>query len=202
MWKFTVIGWLTTAALCAQLPPSQLDFANLREDVRGLSQRVGELQLRVEQLERENNELRQRAGSSDRNSVTPAQLSQAVDELNRSVHSAVAASKSETLQQVATQMEKLANQMNVALDAIAKNQAARPVKSAPTAAAASAPVPAPESAGREGTSYTVQKGDTLASIAKKTGAREQDIVSANRISNPSRIAAGQVLIIPNPPPAK
>ena len=44
--------------------------------------------------------------------------------------------------------------------------------------------------------YTVQKGDTLALIAKKTGAKQQDIVAANKISDPSLIRVGQTLIIP------
>jgi LysM repeat protein len=42
----------------------------------------------------------------------------------------------------------------------------------------------------------VQKGDSLASIAKKTGARQQDIINANKISDPSRITTGQTLFIP------
>ena len=36
---------------------AQVEVANLREDVRGLSQRVAELSLRLEQLERENADL-------------------------------------------------------------------------------------------------------------------------------------------------
>ena len=49
---------------------------------------------------------------------------------------------------------------------------------------------------KEGVSYTVQKGDTLALIAKKTGAKTQDIINANKLSDPSRINAGQTLFIP------
>jgi LysM repeat protein len=49
---------------------------------------------------------------------------------------------------------------------------------------------------KEGVSYTVQKGDNLALIAKKTGAKQQDIINANKISDPSRIAVGQTLFIP------
>ena len=44
--------------------------------------------------------------------------------------------------------------------------------------------------------YTVQKGDTLAIIAKKTGAKQQDIVNANKLTDPSRITVGQQLFIP------
>ena len=49
---------------------------------------------------------------------------------------------------------------------------------------------------KEGTSYTVQKGDTLSSIAQKTNARITDIVNANKISDPTRIQVGQTLFIP------
>jgi LysM repeat protein len=190
MWRFLLIGCLLTGALCAQTAPSQLDFANLREDVRGLTQRVGELQLRVEQLERENSDLKLRAGSADKNYVTLLQLSQAVDDLNRAIRSQVAEAKNETLQQVAAQMEKLAKQTNAALDSLARSQAARPAVQTSFA----------DDYAKEGTSYTVQKGDTLATIAKKTGARLPDIVNANKISDPSHIVPGQTLFIPNPPP--
>ncbi|MBI3536195.1 MAG: LysM peptidoglycan-binding domain-containing protein [Chloroflexi bacterium] len=53
--------------------------------------------------------------------------------------------------------------------------------------------PAP-SAGE--TTYTVQSGDTLFGIARKTGASVQAISAANNISNPSLIKPGQVLKIP------
>lgn len=45
-------------------------------------------------------------------------------------------------------------------------------------------------------SYVVQKGDTLAIIARKTGARTQDIINANKLSDPSKIQAGQTLFVP------
>jgi LysM repeat protein len=165
---------------------AQVELANLREDIRGLTQRVGELSLRLEQLERENGELHAKSRSADKNYVTLVQLNEAVADLNRVVKSAVATSKTETLQHVATQMEKLAKQTNSALDALAKNQATRPaVNSSFT-----------EDYPKEGVSYTVQKGDTLAVIAKKTGAKQQDIINANKISDPARIMLGQTLFIP------
>jgi LysM repeat protein len=49
---------------------------------------------------------------------------------------------------------------------------------------------------KEGVSYTVQKGDTLAVIAKKTGAKQQDIINANKLADPSKINLGQTLFIP------
>jgi LysM repeat protein len=53
------------------------------------------------------------------------------------------------------------------------------------------------------TTYVVQWGDTLTSIAQRFGTTVQAIVSANNISNPNLIYAGQTLIIPgtgSPPP--
>lgn len=177
---------LTTTAL-AQMSAPQVELANLREDVRGLSQRVGDLTLKVEQLERENNSLRSKSGAAERSSATLTQLHEALADLNRDLKAAIAASKSETLQQVGAQMEKLANQTNAALDSLAKAQATRPAVQAFT-----------ENYPKEGVSYTVQKGDTLAVIAKKTGAKQQDIINANKLTDPSRIVVGQTLFIPNP----
>jgi LysM repeat protein len=178
------------AVVSAQTTP-QVELANLREDVRGLSQRVAELALRVEQLERENGELRSKAGATQKSYATVAQLRDAIADLRHSLEGAIATSKNETLERVATQMEKLAKQTNAALDSMAKVPAAR----APVVAAA--PAASADAAPKEGSTYTVQKGETLAVIAKKTGVRMQDIVAANKLSDPSHITVGQTLLIPN-----
>ena len=83
-------------------------------------------------------------------------------------------------------MEKLGKQTNTAIDSLAKGMATRPtVQTIFT-----------EDFPKEGVSYTVQKGDSLALIAKKTGAKAQDIVNANKIADPSHIQVGQTLFIP------
>ncbi|MBD3366714.1 MAG: LysM peptidoglycan-binding domain-containing protein [Candidatus Eisenbacteria bacterium] len=48
----------------------------------------------------------------------------------------------------------------------------------------------------EGYEHTVQRGETLATIASQYGVTVQSIVQANGISDPNRIAVGQKLIIP------
>ncbi|HXQ81134.1 MAG TPA: LysM peptidoglycan-binding domain-containing protein [Opitutaceae bacterium] len=175
---------------------AQSEVADLREDVRGLSQRIGELTLRVEQLEHENAQLRAKVAALDRagDFVTSAQFNAAVADLNASIKTSVGSSRTEILQEVATQMEKLARQTNAALDSIARTGTtaqARP------AGQAQGPAPAFGSAyPKEGVSYTVQKGDSIGLIAKKTGARAQDIIDANKLADPSRIQAGQVLFVP------
>lgn len=183
MWKSLFIGCALSTMALAQNPPTHIELANLREDVRGLTQRVGELSLRLEQLERENAELRQRSAQSY---VTVAQLNDATADLNRAIKSAVAASKNETLAQVSAGMEKLGRDTNAALETLAKAQAARPV-AAPSFS---------ENYSKQGISYTVQKGDSLAGIAKKTGAKQQDIINANKLPDPDRLVVGQTLFIP------
>jgi LysM repeat protein len=185
MWKcLLAAGALATAAVAQA--QSQVEFANLREDVRGLVQRMGDLTLRLEQLERENAELRQRVAAADKGYATLAQVQAAVADAAASLRGAIAASRSETLQQVAGQLEKLGKQTNAALDSLAKAQATRPVVQTNFA----------EDFPKEGVSYTVQKGDSLAVIAKKTGAKQQDIINANKLADPSRIVPGQTLFIP------
>lgn len=181
------------ASAAAQTNPPQVELANLREDVHGLVQRVGELTLRVEQLEHENATLRAQSGASEKAYATLTQLNDAIANLNRALRAAIAESKSETLDQVGRQMEQLAKQTNTALDSIAKG-GARPAGGG--TAAASAPAGFANDYPKEGISYTVQKGDTLALIAKKTGAKVQDIVNANKISDPSHIVVGRTLFIP------
>lgn len=186
MWKSLFLGCAVVTTALGQSGPAAVEFANLREDVKGLTQRVGDLTLRLEQLERENTELKQRAATADRAFATIKQLDNAIDDVNRNIRAAIVTAKNETLQQVASQMEKLGQQTNAAIDSLAKAQATRPVVQ--TAFAEDFP--------KEGVSYTVQKGDSLAVIARKTGARQQDIINANKLSDPSKIAVGQTLFIP------
>ena len=178
-----VLGLLLATMAHAQ--NLQIDLANLREDVRGLSQRLSELTLRLEQVEAENRDLRSKAGTAEKNYATLSQLNDSVADLNRTIKTATAATKTETMQQVATQIDRLAKQTNAAIDALAKNMATRPTVQSFS-----------DDYSKEGVSYTVVKGDTLAVIAKKTGAKQQDIINANKISDPSKIQVGQTLFIP------
>ncbi len=186
MSKWLLAGAALVASAYGQVANSPVEVANLREDVRVLTQRVAELGLRLEQLERENAELRKRVQGGDRNAATSAQLNEAVAELNRAIRASASATKTETLQQVSAQLEKLAKQTNDAIDSVAKAPATRPPPQ----------VVFSENYPKDGISYTVQKGDTLAVIARKTGAKFQDIVNANKIADPSRIVVGQTLFIP------
>jgi LysM repeat protein len=168
----------------AAAQPSAVEAANLREDVRGLVEKVGELSLRVEQLERENAELKRKSSASVQAYATVSQLNDAVAELNQAIRAGDAA----TAERATAQIKKLGEATNAALDSMAKGMATRPVVQTSFS----------DNYAKEGVSYTVQKGDTLALIAKKTGGKTQDIINANKISDASRILVGQTLFIPTP----
>jgi LysM repeat protein len=188
MWiRSSLILILTAVAAFGQGNTLQYELANMREDVRGLVQRVGELNLRVEQLERENESLRSGASSAAESFATVTQLNDAVADLNRIIKASSSSSRSEVLQQVNSKLGALAKQTNAAIESLAKGMAQRPTVQTKFA----------DDFSQEGTSYTVQKGDTISSIAQKTGARTQDILNANRIADPTKLQVGQTLFIPS-----
>lgn len=176
----------TSGRLPAQANSPAFELASLREDVRLLSQRVNELSLRVEQLERDNNELRSKSGGTY---VTLAQLNEAIADIQKTMQAALRDQRRETLQQVSVQLGKLADETQAAINALAKGAATRPAMSMPTFT---------DDYSKEGVSYTVQRGDTLSSIAHKMNARTQDVINANKITDPTRLQVGQTLFIPQP----
>lgn len=181
---FFASALLAATAVSGQVSSPQVEMANMREDVRGLVQKVGELSLRIEALERQNSELREKLGRQTPDYATLSQLNDAIAELKRAINAGDAV----TAERAAAQIKKLGEATNAALDSLAKGLATRPVVQTVFS----------DNYAKEGVSYTVQKGDTLAVIAKKTGAKAQDIINANKISDPSRIQAGQTLFIPTP----
>ncbi len=185
----TILALFLAAPVALHAQPAQspaVELANLREDVRLLLQRVGQLSLRVEQLETQNERLAKSAAGAERNYATIAQLNTAIADLARELRAADASNRSEILGAVATQMENLARQTNTALEAAARGRAAA-VPSQPTFS---------DNFPKEGVTYTVVSGDTIARIAQKTGAKVQDILNANRIADPTKIQVGQVLFVP------
>lgn len=179
-----LLGSLAAATALGQ-PASNTAFelAGLREDVRLLQQRIGELTLTVEQLARENAALQ---AKSSQGYATIEQLNKAIAEVSRSLQGDLSEQKREILNQVAAQLEKMGKQTNAALEALAKNQAARPAVQTSFS----------EDFPKQGINYTVQAGDTLSGIAQKNGAKMQDIVNANKLSDPTKIRVGQTLFIP------
>jgi len=160
-------------------------IASLREDIRILDERTRALTVEIEQLRRENAELRDLvARATDAKYVSLAQFNAAIAELDK----AFRAGDRELAAQLTQQMERLAKQTQEALDTIARSAAAT---------RGSAPkVTFTDDYPKTGITYTVQPGDTLSSIATRFNAQIRDIQNANRIADPRTLQVGQVLFIP------
>lgn len=160
------------------------ELANLREDVRLLTQKVGALTLKVEDLERENEALKKQVAASKTqvSYATVAQLNAAVVALEKAIKEGDDA----TAASAAAQIKKLGDATNAALDSLARGQARR----------ATVQTTFSDDYPSEGISYTVQKGETLSEIARKTGAKLSDIINANKIADPTKVRVGDTLFIP------
>ena len=65
-----------------------------------------------------------------------------------------------------------------------------------------APVAQTDAEGLAGQGYVVRPGDTLSIIAERYGTTVDEIVSANRISDPDRVRAGSRIVVPNRKPVE
>ncbi len=65
-----------------------------------------------------------------------------------------------------------------------------------------APVARTDTEGLDGQGYVIRPGDTLSSIAERYGTSIEDIVEANRISDPDRVRAGSRIVVPDRKPVE
>lgn len=185
-------GMFAAGVFGQRVDPIAIEVANLREDVRMLSQRVGELTLNVEQLQRENQNLRKQTDAGNQAYATLAQVNSEIAELKRTTDAAMAEQKRETIAQVSQQIDRLARQTQSAIDAVARGSTAK--ATGPTT------IFTDDFSREGGVTHTVQSGETLSSIAKKYNASIKDIQNANRIADPTRVQVGQTLFIPKAKP--
>jgi LysM repeat protein len=157
--------------------------AGMREDVRILVQRVGALNLRVEQLERENAALLRSTDGLDRTYATVANLNDAVADLRQAITSGDGATQSKA----AKAIQELARDTNASIAAVAKGVSAARAVTTPTFN---------DDFEKTGITYTITKGDTLSSIASRHGSSVKAIINANKIVDPTKIQVGQTLFIP------
>jgi LysM repeat protein len=166
----------------------QYQIANIEEDIRVLDERTRSLSLQIEQLTRENAELREKMDRVDgltKSVATVAELNRAVAEATRGYQ----AGDREMLLKVTKQVEQLAKQTQAAIDSLAEGVATRPAGSKPK-------VNFTEDYPKNGIMYTVQSGDTLSSIASRFESTIGWIRNANKISEPRDLQVGQTLFIP------
>jgi LysM repeat protein len=178
-----VAGLIAPALGRAQSDNIASIIAGMREDIRILDERTRSLSAELEQVKRENRELREGAGNA--NNVTVAQLNAAVADLEK----AIRAGDKDVALQLTKQMERLATQTQSALDTMAKGASGGRVNTPATPSFT-------EDYPKTGVTYVVQQGDTLANIAQRFKSSIRDIQNANKIADARSLQAGQTLFIP------
>lgn len=173
---------LLTGSLPAQATPGQnpstVLLANLQQDVQLLQKQVAQIQLEVEDLRRQLQLLQNTSPNAN-----------ALDTLQTQYKAEDARNRQEIITLLSQQIEKLATQTQNAITALAKSMDA-----------GKAPPRFETNFPKEGITYTVQKGDTLSTIARQFNSTVRDIQNANQIADPKELQAGQVIFIPQAKP--
>lgn len=185
--------FLGTASVSAQ---SQAQIAGMVQDMQLLRQKMGQLALKVELLEAENERLKTAQQSLlEQQNAAVKQLNLLTATLDTRLQATEArqeAMKGELLAEISRQVTVLANEMQKGLDTVAtsvEQQVAATV--VPTQPTFDTDFP------KEGVTYTVKPGDTLSKIAREFEAKVRDIQNANGIADPSTgLIAGDTIFIP------
>lgn len=171
---------------------ARVQLANLTQDVRILTQRLGQMEVRLEQLERENSELKKQA-------VNKQELDRRIGQLNTSLQT--------SLNRMRLELESAAEQERTAIIAAVSRQIGELADQTQKTIDALADYVGHEGSGipaiqfsddypKTGIRYEVKPGDSLAKIASQHNVPVRDIINANQLTNPDRIQVGQNLFIP------
>ncbi len=192
-WMICLIGMcLTAGMLSAQGTPVQARITGLEQDVQELRRELGALRIEMEGLVRENQALRQTLRSQLSNAqdqyVTTNQLNAALRELRTQMETANNRQREAIISNVSGQVEKLAEQTQNAISALARSIEGRP-------RAPQQQVTFSDNYPKTGINYTVRPGDSLGRIAREQNSRVQWIRDANRLAN-DLIYPDQELFVP------
>lgn len=183
-----MLGVLPVVAVAQPLPADAgRQLAVLSQDVALLRQQLGQVQLQMEATQRENAELRRRLESAGSGLATVTQMQDQLAALRAEYREADARNRREVVVELGRQIESLATQTDTALKALARS-----IEATPTPVAVSFTDDYPQT----GVPYTVQRGDTLSTIARRFNSTVRDIQNANRIVDPSLLRVGQTIFIP------
>lgn len=171
---------------------SKVRLANLTQDVELLSRQVAILRSEVENLRRENAELKIAARGASSHSVSrdslrslAVALDDKFDSFRHEISSANAAHKQELLNEINAKLTELAKQTKIQMEVLAKRPGT-PVEPALTL------VDHPKT----GVVYKVKKGDTLSQIARDHGSKIAWIKSANNIVKDTSLQVGIDVFVP------
>ena len=175
--------------------PTRVEIAGLKEDIALLRREVRELTLQIERLSRENHALKNwvETSSNDRAKLqegfaTISDLRREIEALRVELTTEETRRNAEMLSEISRQMVALASQTDEAVNSLAEAINAQPEVKKPVHFSGDFP--------KNGVIYTVKRGDTLSEIATVLGSTVVDIQNANKIPDPSRLMAGQIIFVP------
>lgn len=188
-----LIVWILLAAV--SLPAqSNVQVANLAQDLELINKKVGQLTLKMELLETRNQKLTlslEEYIKQQNNLVREFNaLTVSLNTRLQNLESREQVIKREIVAEVSKKIEELAGETQKGLNALAKVIENEPQvqKSATTF---------DEDYPKTGLAYVVEPGDTLSKIARQFNSTVRDIQNANQIVNPSRdLKVGQTIFIP------
>lgn len=167
--------------------------ANLSEDVRLLDERIRALQLQMEDMQRENDRLRQTVADYESRSdnqlsklATESQLNQAIDKAVGQLEGRDERMKADVILEVTRMLETFTKKVSTSLAKSGSSTTSSPSKT----------MVFHNNFPKTGTSYIVKSGDTLSKIASENNSTLDWIQHANKIVSPRNIQVGQRLFIP------
>jgi murein DD-endopeptidase MepM/ murein hydrolase activator NlpD len=170
-----------------------LEFTQLRDEVDALSRRVGQLQLSIEVLQANNQQLQQNNQTLQQNQLALAKrfevFSAAIDTQLASLPQRENALRADITKAVQQLVRDLAQDIEQQLKAVV-------TASAPSTPAAPGGLVLDDNFPTEGLIYKVQPGDTLSTIAQRNASRVIWIQKANKITDPTKLRAGQEIFLP------
>ena len=188
------VSFAGSPATRAQSANLQYQVANLMEDVRLLDERIRQMSIQMDELRRDNQNLRQMVRDYEAQSDQSLSRFASVGQLNEAIRQAVSkletrddVVKKEVLAEVSKTMAEFAKRVEKALSSVPAME--RPD---PTVKTRFDKTGIPTS----GVPYVVQPGDSISSIAKKFNSRPDWIQNANEISDPRLLQVGQAIFVP------
>lgn len=192
----TLLITLCTAILPANgaSQPSSVQAANLAEDVALLSEELGRLRINLQNLQRENDQLKQQiAAVNQRRSESEAKFYTQVAEVRKeilaiqqNVQSVVKTNNEELLKHFGQQVERLGTRVQSTVNQLKSTEKE----------VANSEIVFSDDYSKEGVIHVIEKGDTLSHIAVKYHTKIADIQNANRIADPKNLKPGQTLFVP------
>ena len=188
---FSFFGFATLLAgsLCAQ-SDAKIILANLKQDLELVSRDLNSLRSEVEMLRRENAQLRVAIHQDNRSNESSKQSGAVVELQNRLQALELAFRQSERdrgsrQEEISKKFQQIIEQMNKGFEQVTKSNAPKP-----QAPSFSNDYP------KNGFVHTVEKGETISSIAVKYKSKVSWIINANQIADPTKVFVGRELFVP------